>query len=286
MKSRKSIIMNCIAIVVALLLLVLPFLGNKGSTQYDIVFLGDSIIGNELPGYSVPELVGQHLDKTVFNGAFGGTVASFNTEQTWGSMTSNQWCLVEIADAIADKDWKSLRASMAYADYYNEINAQALQYFGGRMTALSQIDFDDVDMLVIEHGTNDYNCGRRLDNPEDLYDVSTFGGALRYSLKVMKEEYPNMQLVLLTPLYCEFGDNREISCHEKDFGYGTLDAYVQLEKQIAEEMGVPCIDAYSGSGINEENAKEYLYDGLHLSEEGIVLMSEFIAGELLRLGLE
>lgn len=281
--NKEKLIINFIAVIIAVLFLVFPLIDMEPKARYDIVFLGDSIIGNANEDYSIPVIVEERLDMTAFNGAFGGTTMSFEESAVWGSVTSSQWCMAKLADAIAYEDWQGQQASMNYADCYSKVNAQALYYFEERMEKLSHIDFEQVEVLIIEHGTNDYNCGRALDNPEDLYDTTTFGGALRYSLKVLQESYPHMQLVLLTPIYCEI---EEQPCYSLNFGYGTLDAFVQLEKQIAEEFGVVCIDAYNECGIWEENADQYLYDGLHPTEEGIALLGDFIADKLSEAGVE
>ena len=205
---------------------------------------------------------------------------SINGERYWGSVTSNQWCMANIAESIACCDWQGQMAAMSYAEYYREYSLYMPGYFKDRMENLSKIDFSQVKYLVIEHGTNDYNSGRKLDNPDDRYDTTTFGGALRYSLKLLQEAYPDMKIILVTPLYCEFGEKLDRTCYETDFGGGILEEYVRLEQQIAAEYGVICINAYQDSGIGAENAKVYLSDGLHLNEQGELLMGEYLAKEL------
>lgn len=281
MKNKgKQLVINCIAFVTAVLFLVLPFLEMPTNAGYDIVFLGDSVIGNTTGTESVASVVAEGLEKSTFNGAFGGTTLSLGNEMLWGSHTNAQWSMVRLAEAIAHKDWKSQTATMSYADSYSEVNLQALPYFADRMQALSEIDFSRVEVLVIEHGTNDYNCGRCLDNPEDKYDISTFGGAMRYSIELLQKAYPQLQIVLLSPIYCELGENREIPGYIWNAGYGTLDDYVALEKEIARDYDVMFLDAYHESGIGEENAKEILYDGLHLTTQGTLMLGEYVAEKL------
>ncbi len=278
-KNNKKNILNFIAILVVLLFVLLPLFRGGKKEQYDIVFLGDSVIGNE-GNVSVVQTVGKELGLSAFNGAFGGSSMAMSDEKDWGSLTNNQWCMARMAEAIAYRDWQNQNASMAYAEHYREYGMYMPAYFKDRMDALAKIDFSRVKVLVIEHGTNDYNGGYALDNPDDLYDISTFGGALRYSLELLQESYPDMKIVLITPIYCAFGDNLEQICHETDFGGGTLSDYMKLEKEIAAEYGVICIDAFENSGIREENSKEYLSDGLHLTDEGALLLSNYLAEEL------
>lgn len=280
MKNRKTKwTFNCIVIGIVALFLVLPLLNFERKTQYDIVFLGDSIIGTEIY-CSIVGLVADELEVTAFNGAFGGSTMSMGESPVWGSESSNQWCMARLAQAIANKDWKSQEMAMSYAVSYEENNRQAFDYFEERMNELVSVDFEDTKVLIIEHGTNDYNAGRKLDNPEDLYDITTFGGALRSSLKLLQETYPQMQIVILSPLYCQFPEYDNMPGYSMDFGQGVLDDYVELEQKIAKEFNVPFIDAYHNSGIWENNADEYLLDGLHLTKEGAILFSEYLANEL------
>lgn len=280
MKSRKTKwIFNCIVIVIVAVFLVIPLLDFRKKTQYDIVFLGDSIIGTE-NNYSVVDIVGDKLGMTAFNGAFGGSTMSLSGSEVWGSISNNQWSMIRLAQAMTYEDWQSQKIAMAYAVSYEENNRQAFDYFEQRMEELVDIDFTKVKVLVIEHGTNDYNAARRLDNPEDLYDISTFGGALRSSLRLLQEKYPDLQIVIISPLYCQFLGQINQPGYLTDFGQGVLDDYVSLEKAIAEEFGVPFIDAYHNSGIWEHNAREYLPDGLHLSDKGVLLFGEYVAEEV------
>ncbi len=279
--KKKDIIRYTVALVCVALLMVVIFRKEEKALQYDIVMLGDSVLGNTWGEVSVDTVLAQRLGKTVFNGAFGGSSMSVPTQRLWGSFSGMEWCMVKLAEAIAYEDWKSQAAVMRYADSFRDVNLQVLDYFGERMNQLMQIDFSKVEILLMEHGTNDYNNGKRLDNPEDLYDVTTFGGALRYSLRLLQEKYPDLRIVLVSPTYCALGENKDKQCYNTSYGEGSiLDAYVELERQIAEEFSVEWIDAYHGSGIWEDNMHIYMHDGLHPSTEGHGMIGNMIADYL------
>lgn len=275
----KKYIYRVVGILLFALLVFLFLWRNqdKEAKQYQMVFLGDSVVGNVPGGQSMTEVMEQRLGKTVFNGAFGGTSMSLINEDLRGSKASSQWSMVELARAICYEDWGSQRASLAYAKHYQKTNTQMLDYFPDRLLELSQIDFDGVEILLIEHGTNDYGGGQILENPEDVYDVETFGGALRTILSMLQEKWPKLRIVLVTPIYCELGENGSKKCYNTDYGGGIMDAYVEKEKQIAEEFGVEIIDAYHESGIWEDTVADYLEDRLHPSEAGHSLLGNFIA---------
>ncbi len=280
--TKKKVIMCLVAFVLVFFVIFVALIEEKKEYQYDIVVLGDSIVGNN--GYgnvSFTAYLGERLGKTAFKGGIGGTTMSRGITPMWPSVSSVEWCMIKIAEAISFDDWDNLTATMAYADSYNGINEQTMSYFATTMDTLSRIDFSQVEILIIEHGTNDYNSGKKLDNPNDMYDTTTFGGALRRSLKIIRKAYPDLRIVLMSPLYCELGAEREKKGYNTKYGDGGyLDEYVELEKQIAQEFEVEWIDAYHNSGIGEENAHLYLPDGLHLNAEGHKQLADFLADYL------
>ena len=280
-KQRKNIIRYAVALGCAVLLLCISFYKPHNSQIYDVVILGDSVVGNIWGEISVGPVLEERLGKAVLNGAFGGSCMSVPTKDLWGSMSNVEWSMVKLAEAIAYDDWTSQLAVVQYADSYSDVNTQALDYFEERMTTLSQVDFEKVEVLVIEHGTNDYNNGRRVDNPENSYDVTTFGGALRYSLRLIQEAYPQLRIIIMSPIYCALGENKDMQCYNTSYGEGgILDEYVELERQIAEEFEVEWIDAYHGSGIWEDNVDIYMGDALHPRMKGHELLANMIADQI------
>lgn len=266
----------------ALLLLGIIVWSGQNTSEYEIVVLGDSVVGNQYSESSITDVMQQRLDMTVFNGALGGTGMAFQNHELVASEVPSLWCMAELAKAICYDDWGAQKACVEYGDNYRKINTQTLKYFKNRIEELSHIDFDKVKILIIEHGTNDYNSGCPLDNESDPYDITTYGGALRSSLRLLKETYPDLRIVLVTPVYCEFGEDGARKCYNTDFGGGYLDDYVEKEKEIAADFGVEVIDAYHNSGIHEENIEEYLLDRLHPTQEGTVLLGEFLADYFLQ----
>lgn len=276
--TQKHMVMYAIAVLIVAGLLLVTFWKKDKPLTYEIVVLGDSIVGNPVEGgVTFPELLEEKLGVPVLNGGLGGTSMAMYYEKMWSSMANTEWSMVKLAEAIAYDDWKSQKATMAYAECYSQVNNQALDYFGQTMECLSNVDFSQVKLLVIEHGSNDYNAGKAVDNPENKYDVTTFGGALRKTLKLLQEKYPDMRILLISPIYCALGENNSQKCYDTRYGNGGfLQEYVELEKEIAAEFGVEWLDAYHESGIHEENADEYLADYLHPNAKGHALLSDFL----------
>lgn len=274
-KSRLfSLILAMMMFCVFVLLTWLYVRPTEGS--YRIVCLGDSLIGNEREDTVVTDVMEEVLGEKVWNGAFGGTCMSKGNTGNRPDYYEDSLSMCELADAIASQDF-----TRQQIDITN--NQFKLGYFDESVRALAQIDFSKAEVLIIEHGTNDYNSGRPIDNEENPFDCYTFGGALRYSISTIQKAYPDLRLILVTPPYCFFERDGEVTndCYSLDYGYGNLEKYAELEIAIAEEYGIESIDVFHEIGINEENAKEYLYDGVHFNREGRKLFGETIAGYLL-----
>lgn len=267
--------MICMAVAFLLLLglVLLNFVSEQAQKEkYSIVCLGDSIIGNVRDDTSITALLEEQLDVAVYNGAFGGTTMACLNRGERASLTADYLSMAELAKAIALQDFGVQNASVT--------GWAPMDYFPESMYGFQRIDFDEVEILVIEHGVNDYLSGVPLDNPEDPYDVHTFGGALRYSLEALQEAYPKLRIVLSTPIYCWYV-RENVSCEERDFGGGLLEEYVNLELEIAQSYGVEVLDQYHDSGIGSSGLYEewqvYTEDGVHLNEPGRRLIAARIA---------
>ena len=249
---------------------------GKEKTEYRVVCLGDSILGNVRDETSVTAVMETILQEPVANGAFGGTCASLGNREYRPTFYEDSLNLAKLADAIAYRDFQVQL-------YDISSNHFGLFYFEEALKELSRIDFTKTEILFIEHGINDFSAGRPLDNEEDPLDCYTYGGALRYSIEKLQKEYPQLRIVLVTPLYCYFQENgqRALDSETSDFGYGGLVNYVELELAIAEEYGLDVIDNFHNMGINSENVDEYTEDGLHLNEKGRRLLAETLANSVI-----
>lgn len=254
-----------------------PALSGKREV-YPVVVLGDSIIGSDFGGEGVCAYLEEDLGVPVFRGGFGGTCASYVEQDVMPHTVSAQLSLSKLAEAVAAGDFSVQKAQVAYGTYYLNILGETLDYFKGRLTDLSRIDFERTKYLVIEHGTNDYNSGRLLDNENDPYDKSSFGGGIRCAIETLREAYPDMEVILMTPTWCYIIQDEEmLSCTDTDYGGGYLEDYVNLELEIAREYDIPVLDNFHESGIGPETQDLYLRDGLHLNAAGQKIIADMLA---------
>lgn len=238
---------------------------------WDVVVIGDSIIGKERVEGTVREYFEQYSGMTMVNGAFGGNCASVGEHADRYSYHEESVTLYNLAKAACLRDfgvqWADLAASQTKMAYFEEALAE-----------LSGADLRQTKILLLAFGTNDYTTGKKLDDPEDPYNAKTFGGALRQAVELFQETYPDLEIVLVTPLFCHLSGRGD--CFSEDFGGGTLEKYAQKEKEIAAEYGLDVIDVLEEAGIDETNYREYLEDGMHLNRAGREVYGLFLAEKI------
>lgn len=270
--KRITIVYGCISAAVFGMLLLCTFPLRKSDKAYhpQIVVLGDSIPGQVRDESSVSGQLSLLLGREVCNGALGGTCFSYIDGEGRLAYTKDSLSFAAISQAVALDDFGMQQAAA--------VRESATEYFPEVIDTLELIDFSGVDILLVQYGVNDYHAGVPLENPEDPYDRHTFGGALRSALSMWREACPDVRILLLTPTYSWYLYTDE-TCEEKDEGGGVLEAYVDRELQIAEELGVEILDVYHDFYPHEvwEDWMLYTRDGLHPNEEGRRLLAETIA---------
>ena len=242
---------------------------------WDVVVTGDSIIGKERYDGAVDAYFEEYSGLTMVNGAFGGNCAALEDADRY-SYQEESITLPYLAEAICYKDfgvqWADMAANQTKIDYFEEV-----------LRNLAAVDFEQTKILMLSFGTNDYLSGKMPDDPENPYNIESYGGALRYSIELLKKTYPDLEIILVTPLFCHIPGHE--NCLKEAFGGGTMDEYAKVQKAVAAEYGVYVIDVLDGIGIDESNYEQYTDGGgLHLNKAGREMYARFLAektGELL-----
>lgn len=220
-----------------------------------VAVFGDSIWDDKRGADGVSERLEQMLGITVYNCSIGGTSAAVVSEPT---------------DVREGWSSKSVNGLMYIAR--KEESSKLLEGLPAK-EIIDAVNFEEVDYLIISYGLNDYFSGVEI-YPEDMYDMTTYVGALRHAVAKMTETYPEMEVLLLAPSYTEFST---------ELSEGSVGDYVAAAKEVSEEYGTAFLDIYHDLGINGENQNQYLYDGVHLSEEGRAVYAEYVSQKLLEM---
>lgn len=272
---HKKWIYRAVSAVLFLVLFGLAFRrgGPEDRQEVQMVAFGDSVLGLFRGEGGIAAQVGNLLDKSVYCAGFGGTCVSRLDRENRLDYGKDSLSLAALTKAVLMDDFgpqQTVFLKEASTDYFEET-----------VDGLERIDFDAVELVMIEHGLNDFYAGVPLRNEEDPMDEYTFAGALRSSLESLRKVNPDMRIVLVTPTYTWMLSGL-YTCEEFDAGYGNQEAYVAEEFKIAAEYGVEVIDVYHDFFSHEEwdDWKRYTVDGLHPNEAGRRLIAEKITDYL------
>ena len=239
-----------------------------------IVMMGDSILGQVREDTGVSDVLEKLTGMSVFNGAFGGSCAARMPEDVRMDYSRGSLTLVQMAKSIHGDDFRVQQAGK-YRDNLTD-------YFDDVIEDYARVNFQDVEIIVIQHGVNDYHAGIPIENPADPYDEYTFLGALRMSVELLKEVNPEARIVLVTPAYSWYVSVWK-TCEEMDYGGGFLEEYVNAELALAGELGVEVIDMYHDFvPTGWEDCALYSQDGIHPNEAGRKLWAERIGDVLMK----
>ena len=249
--------------------------GNVSLVGKKIVNFGDSIFGNYQGTTSVSQNIANITGATVYNVGFGGCQMSDRSDG-WKAFS-----MCNLATAVASQDFTTQDATIL--DPPSGMPA----YFSTHLATLKSIDFSEVDIVTISYGTNDYTAGDLLDNANNLKDIDTFAGALRYSIETLLTAYPNLKIVIGTPLFRLWLNDGVIEATSDTRTYAgnyTLIDMTNKVKEIGQTYHCQVIDAYNDFGVNEFNWERIFdsTDTTHPNATGRALLGRLYGIELLK----
>lgn len=296
-----------------------------------IVLMGDSIFGNFSGDYGerigIGNLISRKTGATVINCAFGGSRMAYrhgSSLETEGQALSasdlqaaidaskaehdptveghetdwyttdiayacwNELSGVELARAIASGNFAA--QTVAAANIVK--NRPSPYYFSERVAAMADIQWNTVDYIVWNFGTNDFATGVKLSDTTDTGNLYAYDNAYRTAVEAILTAYPNIRIVPCTPGWRFFSSDSpdytyidDSNTHTMDDYEGTsrlLTAFVEKVQTIAREYQMPCIDNYYTLGANRFTRLVFFdyTDGTHPNAEGRERIAEHIASQL------
>lgn len=244
-------------------------------TNKKIVCFGDSIFGNfrdtNLDDVSIPKMVEKRTFASVYNCGFGGCRMAEHPTSYWDAFGMHS-----IADSIASGDWSVQEQAIkdgvsAGAGYPFET------YFAESLNVLKNINFEDIDIIVIAYGTNDFSGN---------VTETQFKTALSHSIETILKAFPHLKILVVSPMWRWYeNENIYIDSDTKENSNGnTLIDFVDWCKLEADIYHLPYIDTYRNLGINKLNRLTYFAanDGTHPITAGRELRANLISTELAR----
>lgn len=240
-----------------------PLTGKK------IVVFGDSIMGMYRGVESVCWYIEQKSGAVVYNAGCGGCRMSTSHP----SASFNAWSFPALVDSVTTHDFS-----------YQENSTPGVNYFTGVTETLKSLNFNNIDIVIIHYGTNDYNLKAELDDENDKYNTKTCCGGLRYGVEKLLTTYPQLTIFVSLPAYRLVNDSDgdgKIPVEESTNVYGqTYEEYRNGIQKAAEFYNLKIIDSYRQLGVNYLNQAAYIGDGTHHNKYGRKRLGEFIASEL------
>ena len=265
---------------ILIMLALLPLLlcpKRRTDTQAEVLFLGDSIVGQCRDDTSIPALTARQLGITVVNGALGGTTMSLQNRENRDAYYHDGLSFSQLARAAAARDF-GVQQTIRPKDYIT-------MYFKDVVDELDTVDYSSIKTVVITYGMNDYTTGSPISNPLDPEDSCTVEGAMRTGIRFLQQAYPDLRIIFMSPTYCWFVDTSGITdenCETNDYGGGCLEDYVEALRRVAQECGVEFLDIYHDfyPHVDYSDWQLYTEDGMHPNEAGRQKIAQTLAAYL------
>ncbi|MGM8363215.1 SGNH/GDSL hydrolase family protein [Flavobacterium sp. ARAG 55.4] len=236
----------------------------------------------------------------------------------------SQWAGKRVAflgDSMTDK--RRVGTTYVYWEYLNEllgiesfvygISGNQWNHIYRQAEKLQTEKGTNIDAIILFAGTNDYMHGTPLGefftettkqtnyNGQEVtrkyrtpnLNDSTFCGRINKAMSFLKNNYPQQQIIIMTPIhrgYAKFNEKNvqpdENFANERGL---YIDDYVNVLKQAASNWAVPLIDLYSTSGLFPMADKQLQYfhnketDRLHPNASGDYRLAKTIQYQLLAL---
>lgn len=227
-------------------------------SSWDIVFFGDSIIGNYTGSTSVPGGVSALTGAHTFNCGIGGASASVASHYPINFPV--------MAEAFVTGDLSIISDSPADNSFANSLDAYNRESHSRRKLC-----------FVLNYGVNDYINGLPVSNPQNPRDITSYAGALEEGISLLQHHYPDAAIIVMAPAFTtSFSCGTDINSEKGS----VLTDYVDTAQMIAEKTNVLFMNNYLNLGINEDNAAQYLSDNIHPNDAGRFLMAQQIATQL------
>lgn len=224
---------------------------QQGKTLFGkkIVVFGDSIWNAARGKDGISEYIQEGTGATVYNCAIGGTTAAVvGEDDSFDNWTSNSF------------------NGMIYAARKLIPAEQILGEGEVVLDIIKQVDFNEMDYVIISYGLNDFFSDVSI-YPKAYYELTNYVGALRNGIDKLKEHYPHLKIIVVSPTYTKMFEG------EKTFEIGD---YVEAARGVATELDVEFLDMFHVLGNNAETRTEHLGDGVHMSAEGRKVYSDAV----------
>lgn len=258
--------------------LILPLMDKNGNTvpkRHDsttIVCFGNAPFSDDRASEdNLANMIAQKTGATVYNCSIQGSylaAMNYTLRPSQAPLDVYNFYWLTQLSAKADIYHRAGRAAEILGD---ETPPEAQEVYD----TLWNLDFNDVDVVVIMYDASDYLAGHGMYNDDNETDIEYFTGNLEAGIELLQTTYPWIRIIVMSPTYAYAVDEsgNYVSSDMYTYGWDVLSTYVIKEYQSCFNRSVTFIDHLYGT-INEDNASEYLTDNLHLNKAGRELVAD------------
>lgn len=251
--------------------------GHEDDGVTTILFLGNDPLSDDRTETGLAEQIAIKGDVVAINASFPSSRVAcenllYDTSTQEG--IDDAFNLYYVCSAIARQDFVAMEN---IAPFKNDPSLTA------GLENLKNTDMDKVDMIVIMYDAIDYLEKRPVDNFNNDIDLQTYTGALKSSIELIKETYPYIRIVFLSPTFAFYVDENDKfqSGASTDLGNGAIPTYWVRAIDVCSSEGISFIDNYYGS-INGDNYLKFMRDAVHLNEAGRRQIAEHFVAKILK----
>lgn len=186
-----------------------------------------------------------------------------------------------------DKNFVELLGTVFAKSYNYGVSATLLSGSGtsamcNRYTGMR----DDLDIVVVFGGTNDWYTGAPLGTATDA-DNATFYGALNVMIPGLLSKYPEGDIIFITPMNSAYGGK---NTDNQNSAGATMKQYVDAIKERCSYHGIPVLDLFEKSGMdiahvtaNGTTWAHWTADGVHPNANGHKRIFDRLLGFLIEI---
>lgn len=243
--------------------------GREDDGVTTILCLGNNPFTDDRGDQSLASMIARKTNSVVYDCAFPNSSVACKYSVYNPEYTKDHFNFYYVVESFRNNDLTAINSIASY---------EADPRYQEAVNIMKTVDMDKVDIMLIMYDSTDYMMGTPSDNPDNPYDVTSYTGGIRTTLKNIESTWPHIRVFVMSHTYGQYMDEEGnlYNGTTKDLGNGTLNHYLVKEAEAVMDCGVSFIDNYYGT-INEDNYKEYMRDHFHMNELGREKVADRIA---------
>ena len=233
---------------------------SNGVRDLKILFMGDSIFDDE----NIQNSLSSFSGATCINGAFGGTRIS----DRGGSDNFQYFDGVNLVAALCSSGNHQWDAQEAAATALSS----TYPWIPTHLTALEAVDMSEIDMIVMDWGTNDYAGG---------VAKTTILSAYTTVINTIQTAYPSIRILISTPIW-RYWTDPETDSDSKVFNDATLKEIASDIETLMKNLRISVVNSYQNMPLSLATADKYFATGstVHLNATGASVYAHILNGKI------